>query len=55
MKNEGVFIERLREIFVSLERYNLEVPPLKNLIYGGLGMIIVAVFAAWISLVVKVQ
>lgn len=46
-------IEDLRHIFVSLERYDLEVPQLKRIVYGAIGMICLAVFAAWISLVVK--
>lgn len=53
MKNEEGFIEKLREIFVSLERYELEVPQIKGILYGAIGLIVVAVFSAWISLVVK--
>jgi hypothetical protein len=52
MKNDG-FIEKLRTVFVSIERYELEVPQVKNILYGAIGMIVIAVFAAWIALVIK--
>ena len=55
MKNEDSFIERMRHIFVSIERYELEVPQLKSIIYGAIGLMVVAVFSAWISLVVRAQ
>lgn len=52
MKDMSDVIEEMRKVFVSIERYELEVPQLKNILYGAIAMIIVAVMGAWISLVV---
>ena len=55
MKNEDGLIERLRDIFVSIERYELEVPQLKKIIYGAITMIVVAVMSALIALVIRTK
>ena len=53
MKNLNDIVEPLRKVFVSIERYELEVPQLKNILYGAIAMIIIAVMGAWISLVIR--
>jgi hypothetical protein len=52
MKDLNDIVEPLRKVFVSLERYELEVPQLKAILYGAIGLIVVGVFSAWIALVV---
>jgi lysyl-tRNA synthetase class II len=52
MKNFSEIIEEMRKYFISIERYELEVPQLKNIIYGAIGMMVVAVLSAWLSFVV---
>jgi hypothetical protein len=53
MRDINNIIEEMREVFVSLERYELEVPQMKRIMYGAIGMIVIAVFSALISLVVR--
>lgn len=48
-------IEEMRKIFVTRERYDLEVPQLKQIVYGGIGLIVLSVISAWITLVVKTK
>jgi len=51
--NKDGFTEEMRKIFVSLDIFNLRVSPLEKLVYGLVGLILLAVFGAFIALVVK--
>ena len=46
-------IDELRNIFVSLEIFNLRMSPIEKIVYGAVGLIIITVFTAIIYAVVK--
>lgn len=53
MKNEEGLIEKLREIFVTIEVFNLRMNPLEKLFYGIISLIVLSVFGALIALVIR--
>lgn len=55
MKSEDTFIERLRDIFVTIEVFDLRIAPLEKIGYGVVAMIVIAVFSAIITLVIRVK
>lgn len=50
---DDTFIEKLRDIFVSLERYELEVPQLKQIMFAAIGMVVVGFWGAVIAFFIR--
>ena len=53
MTQSDSLIERLREVFVSKEVFDLRVAPLEKILYTATGLILISVLSAIIFLVVK--
>ena len=53
MHKEDLSFEHLREVFVSLETFNLRMSPLEKVVYGLVTLILIAVATSIVALVVK--
>lgn len=53
MKNKDSLYEELREVFVSIETFNLRLSPLEKVVYGLVSLILVGVVTSLIALVLK--
>jgi hypothetical protein len=48
-------LEKLRDIFVSIDVFNLRISPIEKIVYGGAGLILISVVTAIIYTVLKQQ
>ena len=53
MKNLDSIIEAMRKIFVPRDVFELRMGPMEKLYYGIISMIVMAVFGALITLVIR--
>ena len=51
--DQNDFIEVLRKIFVTIEVFELKITPLEKLVYGFVGVVLLAVLGAIIALVIR--
>jgi hypothetical protein len=52
---ENLSFEHLREVFVSLETFNLRLSPLEKVVYGLVTLILVGVATSLVALVLKTK
>lgn len=53
MNQKDSLLEELRDIFVSIETFNLRLSPLEKVVYGLVSLILVGVVTSLIALVLK--
>lgn len=50
---ENLSFEHLREVFVSIETFNLRMSPLEKVVYGLVTLVLIGVATSLVALVVK--
>lgn len=53
MNKKDSLLEELRDIFVSIETFNLRLSPLEKVVYGLVSLVLVGVVTSLIALVLK--
>lgn len=53
MTHDDTFIERLRDIFVDQDIFNLRISPIEKIVYGAVGLMLIAIVGAIIALVLQ--